>query len=454
MLHQGTEFKSSNDQSSHLLQVMQWLLHGVVFSKQLHRKCSWSFETLAATSLFWAWSGENTMTERIACAQRLTQHLVPSKRRSISRQGFMEILRRHTAYLKQQLLVSFRQHMASQSQQWKTFGFVVFGADGSDLSTPRTRSNQAAFNTNGKSKHQKRKRIKNQNAHQKKQKECPRVLMTTLFHIALGLPWAWRLGSKSENERSHLLSMLGDLPSQALIVGDAGFTGYQFLYEVLASGSDLVIRVGSNVKLLKKLGRYRKHDNIVHLWPDWAMKKDQRPLMFRLVVVNNGKHPVYLITSILDQKRLSDRQITEIYRMRWEIELYHRNLKQTMGHRKLLSRSPANAMVELEWIILGYTGMMLYCVDEWIVGEKDIGQLSPARIIRAFRQTARDYLHPKDRAPSLDDLIGQATKDNYQRTKPKQSRGYPTKRKFKTPKPPKIELANELQKSKMKSLPA
>ena len=454
MLHQGIEFKSSNDQSSHLLQVMQWLLHGIVFSKQLHRKSSWSFETLTMTALFWAWSAENTMTERIACAQRLTQHLMPSKKQTISRQGYMEILRRHTAYLKQQLLVGFRQHMASQSTAWKTFGFVVFGVDGSDLSTPRTRSNQAAFNTNGKSKHQKRKRVKNQNAHQKKQKECPRVLMTTLFHIALGLPWAWRLGSKSDNERSHLLSMLGDLPSQALIVGDAGFTGYQFLSEVWASGSELVIRVGSNVKLLKKLGRFRTSDNIVHLWPDWAMKKNHPPLMFRLVVINNGKHPVYLITSILDHQRLSDRQITEIYRMRWEIELYHRNLKQTMGHRKLLSRSPANALVELEWIVLGYTAMMLYSVDEWIVGEQDIGRLSPAGIIRAFRRTARDYLHPQNKDPSLDGLIRQATKDNYQRTRPKQSRNYPKKRKFKIPKPPKIELANKFQKSKMKSLPA
>ncbi|MEL7496714.1 MAG: IS4 family transposase [Planctomycetota bacterium] len=394
------------------------------------------------------------MTERFACAQRLTQHLQGSKKQTTSRQGFLEILRRHTSYLKQQLLFSFRQHMATISTQWKTHGFVVFGVDGSDVSTPRTRSNQRAFTTNGKSKHQKRKRIKNQNAHQKKQKSCPRVLMTTLYHIALGLPWNWQLGSKSDNERDHLLAMLKELPTNALIVGDAGFTGFEFLSKVLASGSEIVIRVGSNVKLLKQLGKYRVGDNIVHIWPDWAMKKNRRPLVFRLVVVNNGKHPVYLITSILDSKRLSENQIVDIYRMRWEIELYHRNLKQTMGHRKLLSRSPRNALVELDWIILGYTAMMLYSVDEWIADRKNISQVSPAAIIRAFRQTARDYLHPIGQQPSLDQLIIQATKDNYQRTSSKQSRNYPQKRKFKQPKPPKIKNATKQQIKKIQSLPA
>ncbi len=453
MLHQDHELKALNDRSSSLLEVVQWVLQEIVFSKKLHVNCSWTFSSLTTTALFWSWSFERTMTERISCAQRLTRHLQGSKVPTTSRQGFMEIVGRHTAYLKRQLLTSFRLHMSSLSSHWKTFGFVIFGVDGSEVSTPRTRSNQVAFTTDGKSKHQKRSRIKNQNAHQKKLKECPRILMTTLYHIALGLPWSWRVGSKNDNERGHLLSMREELPSNALIVGDAGFTGFDFLSTILTDGYNLVIRVGSNVKLLKQLGRCRVRNNIVHVWPKWAMKREHPPLMFRLVVVN-GKQPVHLITSVLDSKRLSDDAIARIYSMRWGIELYHRDLKQTMGRHKLLNRSSQNCKVELEWAILGYAAMMLYSVDELIYQAIDIQRMSPAKIIRAFQHSARDYLHPKNSDISLNDMICLALKDDYQRTKSKQSRDYPQQRKHTHPKPPIIQKANGVQNAIFKSLPA
>jgi len=452
MPHQDQNCQCSNIKSTHLLEVTQWLLSGIIFSKPLHVNCSWTFRTLVMTALFWAWSRESTMAERFSCAQRLTCHLDESKKISTSSQAFLEILRRHTVYLKGLLLDAFRMHMQTIDQHWMTFGYVLFGVDGTDVGVARTKSNQSAFTTNGKSKHQRRKRIKNQTAHQKKQKQCPRILMTTLFHISLGLPWAWRLGSKSDNERSQLLSMLGELPKNSMIVGDAGFIGFEFLSRVLGSGADLVVRVGSNVKLLKQLGRVRESNGIVYIWPDWAMKKNFQPLKFRLVELYDGRKPVYLITSVLSTARLSDQQVATIYKMRWDIELYHRNLKQTMGHHKLLSRSAENALVELEWIVLGYTAMMLYSVDEMVHQEIDIGRLSSAKIILAFRQTARDYLHEVEPDATLNHRICRALKDAYQRTTSKESRNYPSKRKHKPPGKPIIEKANELQKNVAKEL--
>jgi hypothetical protein len=42
-----------------------------------------------------------------------------------------------------------------------------------------------------------------------------------------------------------------------------------------------------------------------------------------LVVVHDGKKPWYLVTSVLDEKRLSNKQVAEIYRLRWGIEMSH-----------------------------------------------------------------------------------------------------------------------------------
>lgn len=431
---------------------MQWLLSDIIFTKKLHAKCSWTFRTLVMTAVFWALSRETSLSERFSCAQRLTQHLDSSKTRATSQQAFLEMLRRHTDYLKEQLMQAFRRHMQSIAGHWKTYGFVLLGVDGTEVAVPRTQSNQSAFTTNGKSKHQKRTRIKAQNAHQRKLKECPRILMTTLFHITLGLPWAWKLGSKNTDERSQLLSMLNMLPKQSLIVGDAGFIGYQFLSEVMNSSAELIVRVGSNVKLLRKLGYARESDGIVYIWPDWAARKSCRPLEFRLVIVNNGRKPIYLITSVRSTKRLSDQQLAKIYSMRWGIEVYHRDLKQTMGHRKLLAHSPKNAVVELEWVVLGYTAMMLYSVDEMVHRDIDLKHLSTARVLLAFQQTARDYLHPVEHDATLDDKISQALKDTYKRSTSKESRNYPRRRKRKSPGIPAIVIANPSQRRLAKQI--
>ena len=58
--------------------------------------------------------------------------------------------------------------------------------------------------------------------------------------------------------------------------------------------------------------------------------KSQPPLVLRLIVIHNGKHPVYLVTSVLDQKELSERDVAKAYSLRWGIEVYYRHVKQTL----------------------------------------------------------------------------------------------------------------------------
>ena len=72
----------------------------------------------------------------------------------------------------------------------------------------------------------------------------------------------------------------------------------------------------------------------MYLWPDHAASKKLPPLVLRLVVANNGKHPVYLVTNVLSQKRLTNAQVITIYSKRWGIEVHYRHFKQTFQKRK------------------------------------------------------------------------------------------------------------------------
>jgi hypothetical protein len=348
---------------------------------------------------------------------------------------------------------------------------VVFAGDGSRVELARTDSLEAAFSpkpsrkrsgkrrTGKKGRGVKRsgkcgpaKKKKQSNASMEKKANSPQMWLTLFWHVGTGLPWAWRTGPSDSSERGHLEDMLGELPENSLITADAGFVGYDFWQALLTAGHDFVIRVGSNVRLLKELGYARQHDHTVYLWPDRAAKKKQPPLVLRLIVVHNGKHPVYLVTN-LNKTQLSDSQAATIYGARWGIELFFRTFKQTFGCRKLRCRSADNAVLELDWSLLG-----LWCIC--LLGQRELnasGQapewLSPAAAIKAFQSMLRDYrVRPESADDSLWSQLRTALLDDYERHSSKTSRNYPSKKKRDRIRPPKITRATRDQINAAKEL--
>jgi hypothetical protein len=228
-----------------------------------------------------------------------------------------------------------------------------------------------------------------------------------------------------------------------VIAADAGFVGYDCLRTVIDSGRHVLVRVGSNVRLLRKLGRVKESPGTVYLWPVRAAQQRQPPLILRLVVAVGGKYPVYLLTNI-PASRLSDAQVIDVYRRRWGIELYFRHLKQTFQRRKLRSASPENARVELDWSLIGLWCLGLYAQAALAKQGIDPQQLSMARVLRIFRRMLRDYLHPAGRN-NLTGLLRHAIRDRYPR-KDKSSRDYPRKKRPDPPaRPPEIKTATAAQ---------
>lgn len=324
-------------------------------------------------------------------------------------------------------------------------GRVVFGVDGSRVELPRTRSNESAYAPPLVRKKRKRTRRSRQSAAARAKKaHSPQLWLTTLWHAATGLPWDWRIGPCDSSERGHLLEMLAGLPREALVTGDAGFVGYEFLRGIVASGRQLLVRVGGNVRLLQKLGYVRESAGIVYLWPDAAQRRSP-PLVLRLVVASDGKHPVYLVTSVLASHELSDRQVCDLYRLRWGIELFYRHLKQTYQRRKLRSARADNARLELEWSLLGLWAMALDAQVELARQEVPACKVSIAGVLRAFRRILRDYLHPACSTLSLCAQIRTAVVDDYRR-RSKASRT-DTRRKYQPPPgPPNIRPATRHQR--------
>lgn len=435
--------------SQYLQQALQWLFSAVDFSQLRFRDdCTWQPLQLAAAALLWAWSDEATLGERFFAAHRLAEHLYqPQQKFARSVQAFQKMLVRWTAPFVTCLQAAFRERMQTAlAADWLVHGFVLFGVDGSRFELPRTLSNEAAYSppAQPRRKGNRKPRKKPDDAGHSKKARVPLMWLTLLWHVGTGLPWAWRNGSSDSSEREHWRQMLDELPAAALIVGDAGFIGYDILRSVLDSGREVIVRVGSNVRLLSKLGWGRQVGSTVYLWPDQAARRGQPPLVLRLVVSHQGKYPVYLVTSV-NAARLSDRQVIDIYRRRWGIELFYRHFKQTYDRRKLRSASAPHADLEMQWSLLGLWAMALYAQVELRKQQFEPQQLSIAKVLKAFRRMQKDYLHPVQKNCSLAQLLRRALRDNYPRRN-KSSRDYPRKKRPDPPAgPPQIIPASKSQ---------
>ncbi len=207
---------------------------------------------------------------------------------------------------------------------WSWYGWTVFAVDGSRIDAPRTRRNEKAL---GKAA---------------RDKSHPQWWITRIIHLPTKMMWDWRQGPGTGSERAHLREMIPSLPPSSLLVGDIGFGGFDLLWQLSNGKTAFLIRCGGNTTLLVEHTRQqieRQGDvRYVYLWPKNRRRK--KPLRLRLIVLKQKGKRVYLLTNVDDPTRLSRRMAGEFYRARWGIEVEYRGLKQTLGRRKVLARTP------------------------------------------------------------------------------------------------------------------
>jgi hypothetical protein len=382
----------------------------------------WTDRLLVVTALLMAWQTASGLGDRFELCWEVVTGMYPSRRRGGGTyEGFIKALRQHSGRLLEVVAGALRKAVREVAgRDWKMDGWVVMGVDGSRINCPRTVANEQAFGCAGVDK------------------SPPQQFVTTVLHVGSGLIWDWRRGGGKEAERNHLRAMIATLPPSALLLADAGFTGYGLLKEVIASGRSFVIRAGANVRLLTRLGyTVREYDGIVYLWPQ--DKRGHEPLILRLTVVNEGRRSVYLLTSVLEESALSEAQVAAMYGRRWGLEVFYRSLKQTMEKRTMLSLSPAHASVELDWAIAGL----------WMLGLVTVERMARCRIsptcwsVAASLRVVRRVMGARGSRKAARDLwaLTRAVKDTYRRHGSKMARDWPIQKKLAPPKPPKIRRA-------------
>ncbi len=394
-----------------------------------------------------AWNETPQLVERFAAVRECLHEACPHWTLGSSYEGWVQAQHREADRLLPAVTRKLRQHMQTFAEHRCVGRWEVFAVDGSDAACPRTLANQQAMGDTGKPN------------------GIPQLSMTVVFHVGLAMPWAFRVGPGTQSEREHLRGMFDELPAKSLLVADAGFIGYDLCREMLGKNQHFLLRVGGNVHLLTDLGYdYEVAGTTVYLWPAEQQSRREPPIKLRLIVVQDeGKQPIHLVTSVLDAERLTPDEARDIYHRRWGVEVSYRTLKQTLGHDGTHSRTPENCYLEMKWAILGAWMLELMTVRQVVASAGTPRKASPAaarNVVRRAMRNSPPTTHRRGnqrpsrgvRCHALLAELANCQIDDYRRLRPKASRDYPRKKRYEPPSPPKIKPSTESQRQRAKQL--
>jgi hypothetical protein len=410
-----------------LRSAVTWIVNEKSFENlKFHGNTTWRVCDLIILAVLWVWSDHATLTGAFVEAHGWS--LMMLGRAAVgSYQGLTGALVSVTSTLLP--LLWERMHVLMErhgGESWRVVGWLPLAVDGSRVSTPRTAANEQAFcapnyGRSASAKHRAKKRRKKgvPRRQKKSQPARPQIWLTLVWHMGLRLLWCWRTGPSNSSERAHFQDLLktGKFPEQTLFCGDAGFVGYEFWSLIAGQGHHFLMRVGSNVTLLRKLGYARESHGIVYCWPSKAARKKQPPLVLRLIALKLGRTPIYLVTNVLDPRELPNAAASQLYQLRWGIELQFRTIKQTFGRSKLRSKTPERALRELDWSLLGLWMIQLFAVKEQLAIGQPPTRSSAALAIHAIRDVFHHWSEIPTRGTSLKSKLQHAVTDQYQRTK-------------------------------------
>jgi hypothetical protein len=235
-------------------------------------------------------------------------------------------------------------------QTWLSQGRPVRLVDGTTVTLPDTRENQACFP---------------QSRTQLPGLGFPICRLVGLLCLGSGTVLDAAIGpcrGKGSDEQTLLRTMLDTLNQGDVLVGDAYFATWFLLCELQARGLDGVFeqygarRRSTDFRRGRRLG---PRDHLITLEkpqhkPDWMSQVDYARAPAALTVRELRAGGKILVTTLLCPKQTPKQALKERYHQRWHAELALRNIKTTLGMEQLSCKTPAMAEKELWVYLLAY----------------------------------------------------------------------------------------------------
>jgi hypothetical protein len=197
-----------------------------------------------------------------------------------------------------------------------------------------------------------------------------------------GLPDKFNIGKVLVGDTEHLEEFCRDGADGDCIVADRGYLSVAKFCSLDDSGQDFIIRIPERVNLVNPVTHDFKTDSkytdiLCCLGKDHGIPAKYRKRQFRVIsfLGNQGKQ-VTLCTNIYS---LTADEIAELYRMRWNVEVFFKTLKQNFSLKKIFGKSLNSVFTQV--IINFLTYIVLFSV--FSVSFNKFSFLTFLRLLRA-----------------------------------------------------------------------
>lgn len=312
--------------------------------------------------------------------------------------GYCQARRKLPETLLQEIWQTIASRLSSDvSATMRWMGLRVAVVDGTTISMPDTPKNQAAWP---------------QPSSQKPGCGFPIMKLLGLFSLATGAMQSIVTGTLHNNEHAlfaHLWSTLTG--GFDLLLGDRVFGSFATFGALRVSGLHGVFRLNQRRKINWREGhRLGKYDRLV-LWHKppklswWLPNPIPDSIAVRILkvcvpVAGFRTRVIFLSTDLLDPKLFPAAALADLYRRRWEVELFFRHIKTTMHMDILRCLSPDMIRRELHMHMIAYNMIRALMLQAALSHAAPLSRISFKGTCDALRQWAA-HLAAVSTNPSL-----------------------------------------------------
>jgi hypothetical protein len=284
-----------------------------------------------------------------------------------------------------------RDEMAQKIQQaplarrhWQ--GRPVKVVDGSGISMPDTPQNQAKYP---------------QSKQRKPGCGFPEMRICALFSLATGVLLQCVYGSRYVSERALFRQLWDYLEPGDVVLADRGFCGFAEFFLLLQRGVDSVMRLHQRrsvgVRTVERLGAGDTRVQWIKakVCPVWLTKEqwaalpellDLRHISFIVDIPGFRTQHVTIATTLTDARKYPASTFAQLYRRRWCVELYFRDIKISLGMDVLRCLTPDMVEKELAMHTIAYNLIRATMLQAAHAANKQVERMSFKGTCQALRE--------------------------------------------------------------------
>ena len=173
----------------------------------------------------------------------------------------------------------------------------------------------------------------------------PTAQLVGLFCLATGRLVRFAFADWKTHEIPLARQLIAWIQPKEIVLADRAYCGWGFMALLQRKEVDVVLRLHQARRTQEGRVTWAKPQRPKATWDEalWAELPDElqlRVVTFRVEVRGFRTKEVTVVTTLLDEKAYPDRANAELYRQRWSVELFFREIKTALGLDVLRCQSP------------------------------------------------------------------------------------------------------------------